>query len=156
MIKYKYHANVRGIDITCHEVKDLTEQINAALGFPIVTTHILHNYFLRPEKMQKQAAKLKTLHVRRERLPRAMRQAPTHGFTSGWVLFGLGWYRSSLCNTSRSHSIQAHLIFLHRDNASDLKHVSTHNDTEPSTRVMNRPSCSMVNSDNGIYIVIEN
>ena len=75
MIKYKYTATVKGQNINSASIKELVDEINATLNisFAFVTVHMLNNYFIRPEKMAKQAAKLDMMRVKRER----------HGSTAG-------------------------------------------------------------------------
>ena len=48
MKKYLYTAKIQNQMIECTNIPQLTDKINAAVGFPIVSTNSLYNHFSRP------------------------------------------------------------------------------------------------------------
>ena len=53
MHRYRYTIRVVGQTSQCHSVKDAAAFINTATGVPIVSPHMLLNYFTRPHLVNK-------------------------------------------------------------------------------------------------------
>ena len=81
-MKYLYTAKIKGTDYEFQEVKDLAEKMNDIYEYPIVTKHMLYNYFTRPKKMQSRLPILDTMAIKRVRTSRlavSMKSSATTG-----------------------------------------------------------------------------
>jgi|EP01044_Picomonas_judraskeda_P018014 hypothetical protein len=63
MKKYLYTAKIQDQMIECTNIPQLTEKINAAVGFPVVSNNSLYNHFSRPHVVK--TKKFDVLELRR-------------------------------------------------------------------------------------------